>query len=141
MYDQQFAFQIDGGNFTNDELMNRIDCAFNNTANSRKKKNIFTRQHDTNVTYISMEEAYLRLGKEKICKIWHSLKQNAEKFGYTQLFYEEYRCEDEELWHEIVDVDNINSPNMTRYHLYKQKEDREKQKSKQNKLKHQKISN
>merc|ERR1712228_464942 len=105
-------------------LIDRIECAFNYTNSKKKNKNIYKRDV-ANETFISMNEAYSALGRERICKIWHSLKTNAERFGYKQLFYEQYRCEDEIYWDNIVNVDNVNRPNMTRYRLYKEREDKE----------------
>ena len=63
-----------------------------------------------------MEYAYWSLGEERICKIWHSLLPYAKPLGYKQLFLDKLDCESKEWFLDIVDIDNVNQPNMTRFH-------------------------
>ena len=83
---------------------------------------------------MTMNEAYLALGIDKICKVWHSLKYTAEKFGYKQLFIDKFNCETMDNWNNIKDLDYINNPNMTRvnwFHERNRKLHEEKQRKKQ----------
>ena len=97
-----------------DGLLNRIECAFNYEDSNAKT---FHRSHNKNNTqYVDIEYAYWSLGEQKICKIWHSLLPYAQPLGYKQLFLDKLDCESKEWFSDIVDIDNINNPNMTRFH-------------------------
>eukprot|EP01083_Nonionella_stella_P168616 569791_1 len=107
-----------------DELINRIECAFMYKTN----EGTFHRSHnDTGRSIVTLEYAYMALGEEKICKIWHSLKEHAQPLGYTQLFVDKFRCEEKGYWHNITDIDSVKNPNMTRFKKAKEIYERERQ--------------
>ena len=55
------------------------------------------------------------ISEERICRIWHSLLPNAKRLGYKQLFLDKFDCESKQSFLDIVDIDNVNKPNMTKY--------------------------